>query len=124
MLKRQDHLQSVIIRATIAAAFTCIAMSPASARLRAPSPEVQANNDETAARKAFADKAASYKLCLAQDRVAAAYMKSRAALGQPVVPPAGLPACQDPGNYEATQAAAKVGIADALPLNKEPVKKP
>ena len=124
MFKRQDHLQYLLIRATIAAGLACMAMSPAGAKLRAPSPEVQAKNDEAAAKKAFADKAASYKLCLAQDRVAAVYMKSRAALGQPVAPPVGLPACQDPGTYEPAQAAAKVGIADALPLNKEPVKKP
>lgn len=92
----------------------------AAAKLPAPSPEAQAKADETKAKTAWADKNAAYKLCLAQDRTAAYYLKSRPAAVAPVT---GLPACADPGPYVAAQAATKVGVADSLPLNKEPVKK-
>ncbi|MBC7573156.1 MAG: hypothetical protein H7244_02350 [Herminiimonas sp.] len=99
------------------------AAQPAFAKLPAASPEAKAKKDEAAAKTAYNDKVAAYKLCLAQDRVAAAYRKGKAA-ADTTVPPAGdIPACQDPGNYMAAQEATKVGVADSLPLNKEPVKK-
>lgn len=90
------------------------------AKIPPASPEVQAKKDEAAAKTAFADKVAAYKLCLAQDRVAAAY---RANHGDAKGVTPELPACQDPGAYVAAQEATKIGIADSLPLNKEPVKK-
>ena len=94
--------------------------SQAWAKLPAPSPEAQAKKDRAAATTAFDDKVSAYQLCMAQDRLAAAYRKSRSD-GGTATPD--VPACQDPGTYAATQEATKVGIADALPLNKEPVKK-
>jgi hypothetical protein len=99
------------------------AMQPAFAKLPAPSPEAKAKKDEAAAKAAFGDKVAAYKLCLAQDRVAAAYRKSKSAAGVTVPAAGDIPACQDPGSYVAAEAATKVGVADSLPLNKEPVKK-
>ena len=99
------------------------AAQPAFAKLPAPSPEAKAKKEEAAAKTAYNDKVAAYKLCLAQDRVAAAYRKAKAA-ADTTVPPAGdIPACQDPGSYVAAQESSKVGVADSLPLNKEPVKK-
>jgi hypothetical protein len=99
------------------------AVQPAFAKLPAPSPEAQAKKDEAKAKTAFGDKVAAYKLCLAQDRVAAAYRKTKSAAGVTVAPAGDIPACQDPGSYVAAEAAPKVGVADSLPLNKEPVKK-
>lgn len=90
------------------------------AKLPTPSPEAQAKKDEAKARTAFADKVAAYQLCLAQDRVAAAYRKGR---DSATAAASDIPVCQDPGAYGATQEATKVGVADSLPLNKEPVKK-
>ena len=95
----------------------------AQAKLPAPTPEAKAKQDETVAKTAAADKIAAYKLCQAQDRVAAIYVKSKAAAGTPVPLAADLPACTDPGPYVAAVPATKVGVADSLPLNKEPVTK-
>lgn len=96
---------------------------PAQAKLPEPSPEAKAKQEEAVAKTTASDKTAAYKLCLAQDRVAATYRKTRAAAGTPLQPAADLPACQDPGAYVAAAPAAKVGMADSLPLNKEPVDK-
>lgn len=92
----------------------------AMAKLPAPTDEAKAKADEAKAKTAWGDKIAAYKLCLAQDKTVAYYLKSKAPTGKPVD---GLPACADPGPYVMAQAATKVGVADALPLNKEPVKK-
>ena len=110
-------------------AWLAVAMSgavlaiPAQAKLPEPSPEAKAKREEAVAKTTASDKTAAYKLCLAQDRVAAAYLKTRAAAGTPLRPAADLPACQDAGAYVAAMPAAKVGVADSLPLNKEPVDK-
>jgi hypothetical protein len=90
------------------------------AKLPAPSEEAKAKADEAKAKTAWSDKVASYQLCRAQDRVAAYYLKTKTAPAQPAT---GIPACADPGPYVAAQVATKVGVADALPLNKEPIKK-
>ncbi|MBC7415281.1 MAG: hypothetical protein H7327_10140 [Herminiimonas sp.] len=93
------------------------------AKLPAPSPEEKAKKDEAAAKTAANDKIAAYKLCQVQDRVAGVYLKTMATAGKPLQPAADLPACTDPGPYVAAAPATKVGVADSLPLNKEPIKK-
>lgn len=93
------------------------------AKLPAPTPEAKAKLDEAVAKTAAGDKINAYKLCLAQDRIAASYFKASAAAGKPHQSVADLPACSDPGPYVAAQPETRVGIADAAPLNKEPVKK-
>ncbi|MEC5218063.1 hypothetical protein RCH09_003030 [Actimicrobium sp. GrIS 1.19] len=92
------------------------------AKLPAPSEEAKAKADEAKAKTAWTDKVASYQLCKAQDRVAAYYLKSKAA-PTPTAATTGIPPCADPGPYVAAQVATKVGVADSLPLNKEPIKK-
>lgn len=81
----------------------------AAAKLPPPSEEAKAKADEAKAKTAWSDKVAAYKLCLAQDRIAANYLKTT---GKPK-PAIELPACQDPGPYVAAQA---VGTADAKPV--------
>lgn len=95
----------------------------AQAKLPELGPQAKARQEEAVAKTTASDQRAAYQLCLAQDRVAAAYLKARAAAGQPPQPTADLPACKDPGSYVASLPAAKVGVADSLPLNKEPVDK-
>ncbi|WP_194712052.1 hypothetical protein [Noviherbaspirillum soli] len=92
------------------------------AKLPPPSPEAQAKADEAKQKTAWSDKVAAYQLCQAQDRVAAAYRKSKGAQTkeQPAAPAASaaptIPPCQDPGPYVAAAASAKVGVADSLPV--------
>jgi hypothetical protein len=105
----------------------------ASAKLPQLSPEAQAKAEETKQKTAWSDKVAAYQLCKAQDRVAADYRQKKGS--QPVAatapaavpsPPAvasaapspapAVPSCQDPGPYVAAADAAKVGVADSLPV--------
>ena len=113
----------------------------AGAKLLASSPEAQAKAEEAKQKTAWSDKVAAYQLCTAQDKVASAYKQKKgsqpaaaapaataaapaapAAASNAVVPaPAAAPApviapCADPGLYVAAAAAAKVGVADSLPV--------
>ena len=85
----------------LGAAGTC---SIALAKLPPPSPEAAAKAAEAAARTAWAGKVDNYKLCLAQDRVAAHYRKNSPA----AKPAAGASAaCADPGPFAYTPPEAK-----------------
>jgi len=113
----------------------------AGAKLPAPSPDAQAKAEEAKQKTAWSDKVAAYQLCKAQDRVAAEYRQKKGS--QPAAAPAAAPAapaavapaaaepaatpavaapaptippCQDPGPFVAASDAAKVGVADSLPV--------
>ena len=77
------------------------------AKLPPLSPEAKAKADQAAARNAWQAKVDAYKLCQAQDRVAARYRASvpagRPAPGEVV----GTPACTDPGPFVYTPPQAK-----------------
>jgi hypothetical protein len=85
----------------------------AQAKLPPPTPEATAAAAAVKDKAAWGDKVAAYKLCLAQDKVAAHYAKTKnvAVKGGPEVPP-----CADPGPYVAAQQATQVGVADAKPV--------
>jgi hypothetical protein len=115
---------------------------PVAAKLPAPSDEAKAATAAAAHKAAWNDKVAAYKLCLAQDRVAAAYKKSPAAAGKDVAAmqtaaaasgaapaPISTPACADPGPYvaltpttekplEAAGAHSPAGTATSPPNTK------
>lgn len=76
-------------------------VQPAFAKLPAPNPtpEAKAKAAETAAKTAWAGKVDSFKLCQAQDQVAARYRASAAAAGKTVPPAVATPACADPGAF-------------------------
>lgn len=76
----------------------------------AATPEAKAKAAEAAAKTAWSAKVDSYKLCLAQDRVAAKYRASAASAGKPVPTAAATPPCADPGPFAFTPPA------DAKPL--------
>ncbi|MDP9897894.1 hypothetical protein [Variovorax ginsengisoli] len=80
-------------------ALTGIAVSPAMAKLAAPTPEAKAKADETSAKAAWSARMDGYKLCQAQDQVAAKYRASAAAAGKPVPTPSATPPCSDPGPF-------------------------
>ena len=69
------------------------------AKLPAPSPEAKAKAAETAARTAWTGKSDAYKLCVAQDQVAAKYRASATTAGKPVVTAMATPPCTDPGPF-------------------------
>ena len=77
--------------------------SVALAKLPAPTPEAGAKAAEAAAKAAWSGKVDNYKLCQAQDRVAAHYRKT-AKDAKPAV--ASAP-CADPGPFAYTPPEAK-----------------
>ncbi|KQR57877.1 hypothetical protein [Acidovorax sp. Leaf160] len=76
----------------------------AAAKLPPLTPEAQAKADETAAKTAWSAKADAYKLCLAQDKVAAHYRRTAA---NPAPAPATNVPCADPGPFAYTPPEAK-----------------
>lgn len=82
--------------------FACLAagfISVAHAKLPAPTDEAVAAAAAAKEKADYGTKVAAYKLCLAQDRVAATYRKSAAAAGKPVGAATATPACADPGPF-------------------------
>jgi hypothetical protein len=88
----------------------------AGAKLPPPSADAQAKAAEAKDKTAWSDKVAAYQLCLAQDKVAAYYRRTKGAEVTTAMAAAAIPPCQNPGPYVAAQAAAKVGVADSLPV--------
>lgn len=95
----------------IIVAATCIVMSGlAMAKLPPLSDEAKVKAEQAKAKTAWSDKVAAYKLCLAQDRAAAAYLKSKL---KSAAAAAGVPACQDPGPFVMPEALALAAPAPA-----------
>lgn len=104
-----------------AIALVLLAAFAAHAKLPAPTEEQKAAAAAVKDKAAWTDKVAAYKLCLAQDRVAAHYFKTKGSGGKPST---ALPACADPGPYVAQVAATKeVGVADSKPVPEAGKKK-
>ncbi|BEP36997.1 hypothetical protein GmRootV59_39690 [Variovorax sp. V59] len=68
-------------------------------------PEAKAKAAEAAAKTAWSGKVDAFKLCQAQDRVAAKYRASAAAAGKPVPAAPATPPCADPGPFAFTPPA-------------------
>ncbi len=114
----------------IAALILCLAAAPAFAKLPPPTPEAKAKADEAAAKLAWTAKVDAYKLCEAQDRVAAHYYDAARAEGKPTREPVATKDCQDPGPFayvkpeekplEAAGAHSPAGNATQPPNNDKP----
>ena len=101
-------------RSSILALVLALGMgSSAWAKLPAPSDEAKAKAAEAAAKTAHAGKVDAFKLCKAQDKVAAHVQKNnKAKAGKPMA----TPACADPGPFvAAAPAAAPAAPAAAAP---------
>ena len=85
-----------LLAASLGGAMLAAAPLLAQAKLPEPSPEAKAKADEAKAKTAWTDKVAGYKLCQAQDRVAAQYLKTAGKEAKPSATP-----CADPGPYVA-----------------------
>ncbi|MBD9662855.1 hypothetical protein IB278_02665 [Variovorax sp. VRV01] len=68
-------------------------------------PEAKAKAAEAAAKTAWSGKVDAFKLCQAQDRVAAKYRASATAAGKPVPAAPATPPCADPGPFAFTPPA-------------------
>ena len=100
------------------------------AKLPPLSDEAKAKAAEAAAKSAWAGKVDGYKLCLAQDRVAAKYRQSAAAAGQTPGAVVNTAACADPGPFvyqppeakpvEAAGAHSPAATAAAPPSGSQP----
>lgn len=72
------------------------------AKLPAPTPEQAAKAEAAKAKADWGNKVAAYKLCLAQDKAAARYMKEKGNAKSAYTGPA----CQNPGPFTPPQVAA------------------
>lgn len=117
------------MKRVVVTAVTLMIVGAAGAKLPPPSDEAKAKAAETAAKNAWTDKVAAYKLCQAQDRVAASYTAGAKKAGKDVKP-AATAACADPGPFaytppdqkplEAAGAHSPAGTAATPPSNKTP----
>lgn len=100
-------------RSSILALVLALGMgSSAWAKLPAPSDEAKAKAAEAAAKTAHAGKVDAFKLCKAQDKVAAHVQKNnKAKAGKPMA----MPACADPGPFVAAAPAAAPAAAAPAP---------
>lgn len=94
------------------------------AKLPTLSEEAKAKAAEAKAKTGWSDKVAAFQLCKAQDKVAAQYLKAKAAPTPGA--PAGTAPCVDPGPYvaapipAATPPAAAVATAPATSAGSAP----
>ncbi|MDQ9171184.1 hypothetical protein Q8A64_12290 [Oxalobacteraceae bacterium R-40] len=102
-----------ILKFTSAAFALSLTCGLSFAKLPAPTPEAQATAAAAKEKAASGDKVSAYKLCLAQNKTASHYFKTKNASGKPSVE---TPPCTDPGPLVAAQAAANVGVADSKPV--------
>ena len=77
------------------------------AKLPPVSDEVKQKAAETAARSAWSDKVAAYKLCLAMDRTADAYRRTVKATGKEPPTPETRAPCSDPGQFTPVPTVAQ-----------------
>ena len=92
------RLTVVLFPALLAALFAAFSL----AKLPPPSDDAKAKADEAKAKSAWTDKSDAYKLCQAQDRIAAAYRKTAAASAKQTAAAMATPPCVDQGPYTAT----------------------
>lgn len=100
---KKTHCRT-ISQAALGLALAALASAPL-AKLPPLSPEAQAKASETAAKAAWSAKVDAYRLCQAQDKVAAYYR--RTASSPAPVPAQGAVPCADPGPFAYTPPESK-----------------
>jgi len=91
----------------LSASLACAAF----AKLPPLSDEAKAKAAEAAAKTAWTDKVAAFKLCLAMNKAAANYQATSKQLGKTPATPVDTPACADPGPYVSATAASAPAAA-------------
>lgn len=92
----------------------------ASAELPPPTDEAAAQAAEAAAKAAWSDKTAQYKLCVAMDRTAETYRSRLEAAGKNIPAPVGTPPCTDPGPYVSQVASGTSRPLEAAGAHSPP----
>jgi hypothetical protein len=98
-------MQRIAVPLTLIAASIFAGVSLA--KLPPLSDEAKAKAAETAAKSAWTDKVAAYKLCKSMDKVAAEYYADAKKSGKQTKPPVATPPCTDPGPFVAAGPPAK-----------------
>jgi hypothetical protein len=98
-------MQRIAVPLTLIAASIFAGVSLA--KLPPLSDEAKAKAAETAAKSAWTDKVASFKLCKSMDKVAAEYYADAKKSGKQTRPPVATPPCTDPGPFAAAGPPAK-----------------
>ena len=98
----------------VAALFSAVVV----AKLPPPTDDARAKAADAAAKAAWTDKTNAYKTCLAIERTAQTYRRSRAAAGQTVAPAPDMPPCTDPGPFRPIEASGAHSPAETA--NKPP----
>ncbi|MBT2335553.1 hypothetical protein J7E49_16730 [Variovorax paradoxus] len=99
-------MKKLTLPLNLCALVLALAAPAAWAKLPPPAtPEAKAKAAEAAAKTAWSGKVDAYKLCQAQDRVAAKYRASASAAGKPVAAAPATPPCADPGPFVFTPPA-------------------
>jgi len=114
-----DTDMNKMMKSLCAASLLALMSSVVFAKLPPPSDEAKAKALEAKAKAAWTGKVGGYKLCLAQDRAAAHYLRTS---GKGV---ATASACADPGPFVYTPAGAAPATAAAPAASAtDPAKKP
>ncbi len=104
---------NIIKNFAIAVASATFVSAVAHAKLP-PAPEAAKEQaTEAAARSAWQDKVAAYKLCQVQDRIADTYRKDAKGSGKTVAAPVSTGACADPGPFVSPIAQKPLEAAGA-----------
>lgn len=107
-----------------AVALLCLSATAAVAKIPPPSDAQKAAAEQAAAKSAWTDKVAAYKLCQAQDRVAARYRQAATAAGKPAPQAQQTPPCLDPGAFAAASETRPLESSEAhsppAPATKAP----
>lgn len=74
-------------------------------KLPALTDEQKAKAAETKVKADWTAKSDAYQLCMSMDRTAATYYTSMKSRDKPTRSPVSTPACQDPGPFQAPEAA-------------------
>ena len=90
------------------------------AKLPPPTEDAKVKAAEVAAKSAWNDKVGLYNLCIATDRIVAAYRNSAKAAGRPVGPPVSTAPCADPGAYESALTPEKSKPLEASGAHSPP----
>jgi hypothetical protein len=94
------------MKRVVGIAVLSLVVGGAFAKLPPLSDEAKAKAAEAAAKTAYGNKVAAYKLCQSMDRVAATYLADAKKAGKDVKPVA-TPPCTDPGPFSYTPPSQK-----------------
>ena len=96
-----------MLRVTVAAVAALSVAGAAWGKLPPLSEDAKAKAAEAAAKTAHGNKLADYKLCLAQDKVAATYIADMKKASKEVKPATATAPCADPGRFGDSPPARK-----------------